>query len=236
LRDDATARERVLAFTQARKLLAPGQRVLVGVGGGPRSLGLMALLADARDDLGLAQVAVASVEPVLDEEADAAEVVADVGRLARELGLDFYAARPAPTRGRRVDVQGELTRIARDHGFDRVALGNTRDDDAVRVLCELCRGGDDRVRGLGPRVKGGVVRPFLVLSDVEAQRFVPPEAVGWSPGISVAALPDEDRVRREILPRLRVVFPGVELHLQELGRQARARRRARASHSSRGDG
>ncbi|MFO0610581.1 MAG: hypothetical protein U0324_45890 [Polyangiales bacterium] len=236
MRDDANARERVLAFTQARKLLSPGQRVLVGVGGGSRSLGLMALLAEAKDDLGLAEVAVASIEPVLDEEADAAEVVADVGRLARALGLDFYAARPAPTRGRRVDVQGELTRIARDQGFHRVALGNTRDDDAVRVLCELCRGGADRVRGLGPRVKGGVVRPFLVLSDAEAARFVPPEAAGWSPGISVAAVPDEDRVRREILPRLRVVFPGVELHLQELGRQARARRRLQASHTQRARG
>lgn len=236
MRDDATARERVLAFIQARKLLSPGQRVLVGVGGGARSLGLMALLAESKDDLGLAQVAVASVEPILDEDADAAEVVADVGRLARVLGLDFYAARPAPTRGRRVDVQGELARIARDHGFHRVALGNTRDDDAVRVLCELCRGGAERVRGLGPRVKGGVVRPFLVLSDAEAHRFVPPEAVGWSPGISIAAVPEEDRVRREILPRLGMVFPGVELHLQELGRQARARRRAGEYPSRRGGG
>lgn len=236
MRDDATARERVLAFIQARKLLSPGQRVLVGAGGGARSLGLMSLLAESKDDLGLAQVAVASIEPVLDEEADAAEVVADVGRLARVLGLDFYAARPAPTRGRRVDVQGELTRIARDQGFHRVALGNTRDDDAVRVLCELGRGGVDRVRGLGPRVKGGVVRPFLVLSDVEAHRFVPPEAVGWSPGISIAVVPEEDRVRREILPRLGMVFPGVELHLQELGRQARARRRAGEYPSRRGGG
>lgn len=225
-----TPRERVLAFTLARKLLARGQRVLVGVGGGFRSLGLMAFLAEARDDLALAEVAVASIEPTFDEDSDAAEVLADVGRLARALGLNFYAARPAPTHGRRVDISSELSRIARNHGFDRVALGHTRDDDAVRVLCELCRGGIDRVRGFSPRFKGGGVRPFLVLSDAEAARFVPAEAQGWIPTLSVAAVPEEDRTRHEILPRLRVVFPGVEAHLQELGRRARTRRRLRASH------
>lgn len=234
--DEATARERVLAFAQARKLFSEGQRVLAGVGGGLRSLGLMGLLADARDALGLAEVAIASIEPVLDEEVDAAEVVADVGRVARALGLDFYAARPAAPRGGRVDILSELARLARDHGFHRIALGHTRDDDAIRVLGELCAGGLERVRGLSPRLKGGIVRPFLVLSDAEAASLAPPEAIGWSPGTASVANPEEDRVRREILPRLRVVFPGAELHLQALGRQARARRRLEASLRGRADG
>lgn len=226
---EATPRERFLAFVQARRLMLPGERVLVGVGGGARSLGLMALLVGARDELDLGQVAVAAVEPVFDEESEAAEVIADVGRLARSYGLDFHAVRPSPVRGQRVDVVGELVQLARTQGFQRVALGNTLDDDAVRVLCELCRGGVERVRGIAPKVKGGVIRPLLVLTDAEAHTFVPGEAVGWGPGVSVGASIEEDRVRREVLPRLRVLFPAAALHLQELGRLARAGRRRRGA-------
>lgn len=233
---DASPRERFLAFVQARRLMLPGERVLVGVGGGARSLALMALLVGAKEELDLGQVAVASVEPVFDEESDAAEVIADVGRLARSYGLDFHAVRPSPVRGQRVDVVAELTQVARDAGFHRVALGNTLDDDAVRVLCELCRGGAQRVRGIAPKVKGGVVRPLLVLTDAEAHAFVPGVAAGWGPGVSVGASPEEDRARRDVLPRLRALFPGAALHLQELGRLARAGRRRRGTGASGVDG
>ncbi len=217
------ARERVLAFTQARRLLRPGDRVLVATGGGARSLGLMNFLFAARDELALREVAVAAVEPHTNEDSDAAEVVADVGRLARSFGMAFYAVRPSPTRGR-VDVHGELSLLAAEARFDRVALGNTRDDDAVRVLCELARGGLDAVRGIAPRLRGGFVRPFLVLSDAEAMSFTPGEAVGWGAGVG-AASPEEEAVRREVLPRLRVHFSAVDMMLQETGRSARARRR-----------
>jgi tRNA(Ile)-lysidine synthase TilS/MesJ len=218
------AHERAVAFTQARRLVRPGDKVLVATGGGARSLALMNFLYSARDELDLSELAVAAVEPHTSEESDAAEVVADVGRLARSFGIDFYAVRPSPTRGR-IDVQSELGLLALEKGFHRVALGNTRDDDAVRVLCELARGGIAAVRGLAPRLRGGFVRPFLVLSDAEAMAFTPGEAVGWGPGVCVVA-PEEEAVRREVLPRLRAHFPGVEMMLQETGRRARARRRS----------
>ncbi len=173
------AHERAVAFTQARRLLRPGDKVLVATGGGARSLALMNFLYSARDELDLSEVAVAAVEPLQrSEDSDAAEVVADVGRLARSYGIDFYAVRPSPTRGR-IDVQTELGELAVEKGFDRIALGNTRDDDrGPRVLGELARGGIAAVRGLAPRLGGGFVRPFLVLSDAEAMAFTPGEAVG----------------------------------------------------------
>jgi tRNA(Ile)-lysidine synthase TilS/MesJ len=227
------ARERVVAYTQARRLLRPGDRVLVATGGGARSLGLMNFLFSARDELDWKELAVAAVEPFSDEDSDAAEVVADVGRLARSFGLDFYAVRPTPARGR-IDVNSELATLAAGR-FDRIALGQTRDDDAVRVLSELARGGIEAVRGLAPRLRGGFVRPFLVLSDVEAMRFTPSDAVGWGPGASAVAA-EEESIRREILPRLRAQFDAVDIMLQETGRSARARRRPNPITRARGGG
>jgi tRNA(Ile)-lysidine synthase TilS/MesJ len=219
-------RERVLAFAQVRRMFVRGSKVLVATGGGARSLGLMNLLASAKDELELGRLAVASVEPHADDEtSDAAEVVADVGRLARTMGLDFYAVRPSFGREGKIDLHSELLSLTREHGFDRIALGNTRDDDAVRVMCELSQHGFSSVRGLCPRIRGGFVRPFLVLSDAEALRLCPAEAAGWPPGVSTP-LPDEETVRKEVLPRLRKRFPGVDMMLQELGRTARHQRRA----------
>ncbi len=227
------ARERVLAFTQARRLVRPGDRVLVATGGGARSLGLMNFLYSARDELDWKELAVASVEPFSEEDSDAAEVVADVGRLARSYGMDFYAVRPTPARGR-IDVNAELIALAAGR-FDRIVLGQTRSDDAVRVLAELSRGGIEAVRGLAPRLKGGFVRPFLVLSDAEAMAFTPGEAVGWGPG-AAAVSPEEEAIRREILPRLRAQFESVDIMLQETGRSARARRRPTRITRARGGG
>lgn len=227
------ARERVVAFVQARRLVRPGDRVLVATGGGARSLGLMNFLFSARDELDWKELAVAAVEPSPDEDSDAAEAVADVGRLARSFGLDFYAVRPTPARGR-IDVNAELAALAAGR-FDRIALGQTRDDDAVRVLGELCRGGIDAVRGLAPRLRGGFVRPFLVLTDAEAMRFTPSAAVGWGPGVS-GVQSEEECLRREVFPRLRTQFEGVEIMLQETGRSARARRRPARITRARGGG
>jgi tRNA(Ile)-lysidine synthase TilS/MesJ len=227
------ARERVLAFAQARRLVRPGDRVLVATGGGARSLGLMNFLFSARDELDWKELAVAAVEPFADEDSDAAEVVADVGRLARSYGLDFYAVRPTPARGR-IDVNHELAALAAGR-FERIALGQTRSDDAVRVLSEISRGGIEAVRGLAPRLRGGFVRPFLVLSDAEAMSFTPGEAVGWGPGAATIS-PDEEAIRREILPRLRAQFESVDIMLQETGRSARARRRPTPISRVRGGG
>jgi hypothetical protein len=233
------AYERAVAFVQARRLVRPGQKLLVATGGGPRSLGLLGFLLKARDAFGIEHLAVASIEWTLDEEADAAEAVADVGRLVRAHALDFHAVRPSGVGagGRPVDLHTELSALAREGGFDRVALGHTRDDDAARVLLELCRGGIDTIRGLAPRVRGGLIRPFLALSDGEAMAFAPP----WPPGSATNFAPrasEEESMRREVLPRLEVLRPETTWRLQELGRRCRERRsRAlRGSVPSRGRG
>ncbi len=225
------ARERALAWVQARRLVRPGDRVLIATGGGPRSLGLMNFFREVRDELGVGSLAVAAVEPNTREDSDAAEVVADVGRLARALGMDFHAVRPSPMLAR-IEVMGELSMLAREQGFDRIALGNTRDDDAVRVLSELARGGMESVRGLAPRLRGGFVRPFLVLSDAEAMALTPDDAAGWAAGVSPVN-EDEEAVRREILPRLRARFASVDMMLQECGRSVRARRASPARNGAR---
>lgn len=215
---------RALAFCRRNKLFSRGDRVLVGLGGGAASVGLLGFLSCATEALGLAEIAVGSIE-IDGELSDAAESVADVGRAARQLGLSFYAVRP--TQGRRVVLLRELRALAAEQGFQRVAVGHTRDDDARRVLAELCRAeGIGGVRGLAPKLAGAVVRPLLALSTAEAM------SLGRSLEIDISRPPPapsaglEARLGATVLSRLRALVPDVDASLAALGREARGLRRS----------
>lgn len=216
---------RAVAFASRQRLFEPGDRVLVGMGSDSASLGLLGFLTHARASLGVAEIAVAAIERRLDEESDDAEQVADLGRLARQMGLTFHAVRPA-LQGRRVRVLEELRKLATEQGHTRIALAPTRDDDAARVLCELLRGrGMTAIRGLAPRVSGTVVRPLLALERSEAASLA--SLLGFESPMLPPEAPDPARDRllpaleAAILPRLRALMPGSSAALARLGRESR---------------
>ncbi len=217
--------QRTVQRCRTQRLFVAGDRVLLGLGADVASLGLLGFLLHAREALGIASVSVAAIEERCDEEADDAEQVADLGRLARQLGLTFHGVRPSG-RGGRVRVVDELRTIAASHGYARIALASTRDDDAVRVLAEVLRGrGLSTLRGLAPKVRGGVVRPLLGLERTEAgglAALLDVDIVMPPPGEAVAP---RDRITpalaSTVLPRLRGLSPSASASLARLGRDAR---------------
>jgi tRNA(Ile)-lysidine synthase len=99
-----------------------------------------------------------------------------VRRLGDRLGLAVRVATieesPPPhasveawARDRRIDAAAEAARLA---GAGRIALGHTRDDQAVTLLEWAIMGGG--LRALKP-VTGAVVRPLLDVSRSEAEAF-----------------------------------------------------------------
>jgi tRNA(Ile)-lysidine synthase TilS/MesJ len=208
--------ERALAFSRGRRLFRPGERVLVGSGAGVASLGAVGFIALAARTLGLAEIAVAAVDL---GHPDDAEVVADVGRVARQLGVTFYAlsaegaAGPTPA----------LLALARRERYARVVLGHTRDDAVARVFAGLVSGrGLEGVRPLVARLANGVVRPLLDLREAEALELartagIEPAMLPPEPG--TARPPVETRLRASVLPRLRVEAPGSDDALLALGRE-----------------
>jgi len=239
-------RRRVVAFARRRKLFAAGDAVLVGTGGGAASLGLLALLVACREPLGIGRIAAAAVESDLDEWGDAAERVADVGRAVRGLGVDFYAVRPADRRGAAVAIEDELVTLAETHGFQRVALGHTRDDDALGLLtAALGSGGLDALRPMRARGRGPRVRPLLAMGGAEAAALAGLYGVDLPPldGPPPVAPGLRGALAATVVPRLRALAPGFEAALVNLGTEARAARRlvraearAMVAAGQRGDG
>ncbi|MCC6190137.1 MAG: tRNA lysidine(34) synthetase TilS [Anaerolineales bacterium] len=141
-------RDRVWDYCGTEGLLAPGDRVVVGVSGGPDSLCLLDLLHHLAGEQGLS-LTVAHLDhrlrPVAADEAEFVRAQAaarhlaclvaqrDVGRYAAEQGLSLEAA------GRRLRY-AFLLHAARRTQANRIAVAHTADDQAETVLMHFLRG------------------------------------------------------------------------------------------------
>lgn len=215
----------MVAQVRRHRLIEEGDRVLLGLGGGVASAGLLAGFIMGREfGLPRCELAVASVEWDLDEDHDGAEVVAEVGRVTRSFGLPFFAVRPARARGA-VKVIAELRALAKAEGFQRVAVATTRDDELRRVIRGMSAGtGLDGLRGFSARGGAGLVRPMLTLREVEAA------SLARDLGIEPVQLPPDRQplplsVESTVLPRWRALEPGLDESLLAIARETRALRR-----------
>jgi tRNA(Ile)-lysidine synthase len=149
-------------------MLAPGQRVLVAVSGGPDSTGLLLVLATLRRKLGVTLVAAHVNHRLRGRDADLDEACA--AAVAAELDVPFVRAELSSDlkRGGNLEARARRQRYAALHslaaelGCAAVATGHTLDDQAETVLMRLVRGSSGRgLAAIQPRRADGVIRPLL---------------------------------------------------------------------------
>jgi len=158
-------RKRVWQFIEERDLLRPGDRVVVGVSGGPDSLCLLDVLHSLADDRSL-MLHVAHLNHGLRPEAaeaDAERVRAE----AEKRGLAFHietADTGAHARAYKQSIEEAardlryafLTRVALAVGAPVIAVAHTADDQAETVLMHFLRGsGLAGLRGMLPEMEIG---------------------------------------------------------------------------------
>ena len=192
--------------------------VVVACSGGPDSVALLALAAEA----GLAPVAVHVDHGARPGSAAEADVVAG---FAKRLGAGFAAETVAVAPGPNFEARARHARYealerARERlGATAVLVGHSRDDQAETVLLNLLRGAG--VPGLAgmPARRGTIVRPLLEVSRADLAAVC--ARLGLSPIVDpMNADPAHRRVwlRREVIPALEA---GAARDLREvLARQA----------------
>jgi tRNA(Ile)-lysidine synthase len=184
----------VLSFIQRQKLLAPGDRVLVAVSGGPDSVALLHLLYDLREELEL-RLEVAHLQHGIRGE-EAQEDAQFVAELAAKLGLPFHLKEVNLRKIKSAAGKGNLealaraeryrffAAVAREGNLGKIATAHTRDDQAETVLMWLLRGSG--LKGLGGmppihRLDGTniesasglvVIRPLLGVSRAEIEAYL----------------------------------------------------------------
>lgn len=216
-------------------MLAPGERVLVAVSGGPDSIGLLLALRELRRKLGVELVAAHVHHGLRGADADADEACAAAA--AARLGVPFVrcdlGGRLRPTAANlearaRALRYAALRRLAAAGDCARIATGHTLDDQAETVLMRLLRGAG--VGGLGairPRRRDGVVRPLIDCRRAAVRAVV--EEAGLAHRHDASN--DDPRflrtqVRRRVLPLLAELNPAVAEACANLAASARAERAA----------
>jgi tRNA(Ile)-lysidine synthase len=213
-------------FIEQNELLAPGQRVIVGVSGGADSL----CLIDILHSLGHMPV-IAHLDHKI--RPDSGEDAAYVAQVARELEVKLVSEerdpRPLMAEGRSLEEAARivryrfLVRIANKMGVRSIAVGHTADDQAETILMHLLRGSGYRgMRGMLPKtcmdtwgdINDGagisLIRPLLVIrrEDTEAychQRGYSPREDPTNKDQSIL----RNRIRHELLPFLETYNPRI---------------------------
>lgn len=202
-------------------LLAPGDRVLLGVSGGQDSVTMALLLHELSAELQVSLVVGHLHHGLRGEVADAD--LQFVAELARRLGLPFVSEQAdvaALAEAERVGLEEAgrharydfFERAAARHGCNRIAVAHTATDRAETLLINLFRGaGLQGLRSIPPR-RGKIIRPLILLSRQETEDYCRTQ--------SIAACHDvynqdpaylRNRLRAQLLPQLeREYGPGID--------------------------
>ena len=209
-------------------MLAPGDRVLVGVSGGPDSMALLHLLSRMAPELKI-RLGVAHLNHCLrgaSADKDAEVVIQTVAALnhpchmgrarvlkvKQKLGLSLEAA------ARRVRY-AFFKKTMTDAGYNKLALGHQLDDNAEQMLMALLRGAGPRgLSGIAPVRENRIIRPLINARRSQIEAFVAQE--------QITCVLDEsnddlrfvrNRIRHHLLPLLASEYnPRIETHLNRL--------------------
>ncbi len=179
---------RVSALIRQERLIDPQERVLVGASGGIDSSVLLFILLKIREmfpfSLGVAHLnhSLRGDESTRDE-----EFVRD---LAAKFGLPFHVRRVdarsyAKSEGLSLQHAGRNLRYAYfretaiEHGYQKIAIGHTRDDQVETFMMRIIKG--TGLRGLSsiPIRRGQVIRPLLTCFRSEIETYLKEECIPY---------------------------------------------------------
>lgn len=211
--------EKVKRTLDKYDMVLSGDRVLVGVSGGPDSMALLHILLSIREELGITLKTAHLNHGFRPEATQEAEFV---GRISDELGLEvFIGLKDVPSiRAEQGLSAQEAARNARyaffeealhETGANKVALAHTSDDQAETILMRLLRGaGPLGLAGIPP-VRGTFIRPIIDCSRAEIEDYLSKKGIPYitdSSNLKMDYL--RNRVRMELIPFLAAYNPKIK--------------------------
>ncbi len=205
--------EKVKTSISKYRLLSKGDRVLVGVSGGPDSLALLHVLNSFKKEFSL-KLYVAHLDHMLRKgsSGDRKFVVREAEKLGipviwKEIDIKRLADKGSIEeicRNKRLDF---LFESARKFKADKIALGHNLDDQAETVIMRILRGsGLYGLSGILPKRKlygFTIIRPLLEVKRKEIESFLKRKKI--SPRIDLSNLEDiylRNKIRNKLLPLL----------------------------------
>ncbi|MCM8783548.1 MAG: tRNA lysidine(34) synthetase TilS [Candidatus Omnitrophica bacterium] len=198
------------------RMLNKGDKVLVGVSGGPDSVCLLYLLYKLKESLNLGLHVCHLNHKLRGKDSD--DDASFVKDFTERLGLPFY--------GGEIDVKEEIRKRgwseeegarflryefffqnAENRGIRKIAVGHTRDDQVETVLMHLVKGaGILGLRGIPPvREEKSflIIRPLFEIWREEIMNFLHQEKIGYRiDKTNFSSLYLRNRIRNKLIPYL----------------------------------
>ncbi|MBW2466595.1 MAG: tRNA lysidine(34) synthetase TilS [Deltaproteobacteria bacterium] len=161
----------ILELIQRENLTRSGEKVLIGVSGGPDSIGLLHVMVQLAPALNITLAAAYVDHGLRPEETEQEKNL--VGAAAENFGLDFFTGsidvrnyakeqKISIEHGARLLRYDFFKKTAAEWGAARIAVGHTADDQAEEVLLRLIRGTARKgLSGMKTLRDGRIIRPLL---------------------------------------------------------------------------
>jgi tRNA(Ile)-lysidine synthase len=200
-------------------MLSGGEKVLIGLSGGPDSVCLLSVLSALRERFML-EISAAYIDHGLrPHETD--KEIEFCRNLCGRLNVPFYTKAvnvKSYARDRKMNMQEAarqlryeaLEEISQDIGTGRIALGHTADDQAETLLMRLFRGsGPTGLSGIPP-VRKTIIRPLIETGRGEIEKFLEDEKTGHitdSSNLKKSYL--RNKIRLSLVPMLKEYNPDI---------------------------
>lgn len=205
-------KNKALAYNKKYRLMAKGDRVVVGVSGGKDSVCLLHVLNELKEVLELKLIVVHINHLIRGEEAKKdAEFVKN---MAEELGIPCYVEEidvrelakmkrmSEEEAGREARYQTmEMIRV--ENGFNKVAVAHHMEDAAETVIFNLARGtGAKGLSGIAPR-RDELIRPILFADSREIKNYLKENNIPYREDATNAQLQyTRNKIRLRVFPYL----------------------------------
>ena len=219
---------KVSGYIDSEGLIKPGDRILAAVSGGVDSIVLMEVLNSLKEKFGF-RLGIAHFNHKLrqeESERDFEFVRSASISLNLDFFHDFWRLEDMPARG---SIQAEAREarhkffkdIMSKHDFNTIALGHNRNDNIETIFMSLMKGyGLYGTRGIIPK-NGNRIHPLLFATREEITSYAESEKLQWVEDSSNKENKYlRNKIRLEILPGLKSVFPGIEAALLNFGEES----------------
>jgi tRNA(Ile)-lysidine synthase len=225
--------EAVKATIATHAMFAHGDRVLVGVSGGPDSIALLDVLFRLAPELGISLGVIHLNHGLRGDESD--EDARFVAAVAARLKLPLFSdqadvAQFQRRHGLSVEEAGRRLRyafyneVAQKNGWSKITLGHHLDDNAELVLMFLLRGsGLQGLAGIPPVRDQKFARPFIDRTRTEILAYIESRGIDFRTDASNQDVHyRRNRIRHQLIPELETYNPKITHNLVRLANIARA--------------
>lgn len=214
------------------QMLKQGERVIVGVSGGPDSLTLLHILLNLKEKYSLELFVVHLNHQLRGQEAeqDACFVKAIASKWnlpviieSRDI-LAYAQAKKLSIETAAREVRHNLyEQIAGNVGASKIALGHNADDQAETILMRILRGtGEEGLAGIAP-VRAKIIRPLLEVNRREIENYCLLNELEFRIDSSnLETIYERNKIRLQLLPLLEKEYnKSIKKSLLRLGRLSR---------------